>query len=123
MSVARREQEAGHRGDRFPTHDDLTDRLIVAMQRLIANSVLRNEQIARAVRLNVVDLQTLGVISQLGADDTRRGVESDAAVPERLAELTPHHEPIVAGLRTIHTDYSADELAIVTRYLEALSEV
>jgi DNA-binding MarR family transcriptional regulator len=142
----------------MPRHDDLTDRITQAMQRLIANSVLRNEQIARAVGLNVVDLQTLGVISR-SADPMTPGEVSRAtllpsstttrvldrlethgfitrehdpvdrrrvfvsAVPARLADLAPHYAPIVAGLRDIHTRYSAADLAVVTRYLEEIAEV
>ena len=38
------------------------DRISVAMRRVIANAVLTNERIARGIGLNVVDLQTFGII-------------------------------------------------------------
>jgi DNA-binding MarR family transcriptional regulator len=38
------------------------DRIAYAMRRVIADAVLTNERIARGVGLNVVDLQTFGVI-------------------------------------------------------------
>jgi DNA-binding MarR family transcriptional regulator len=38
------------------------DRIALAMRRVIADAVLTNERIARGVGLNVVDLQTFGVL-------------------------------------------------------------
>src|SRR4051812_12364906 len=38
------------------------DRISTAMRRVIANAVLTNERIARGIGLNVVDLQTFGII-------------------------------------------------------------
>ena len=38
------------------------DRIAVAIRRVIANAVLTNERIARGIGLNVVDLQTFGII-------------------------------------------------------------
>lgn len=38
------------------------DRIAQAMRRVIANAVLTNERIARGIGLNVVDLQTFGII-------------------------------------------------------------
>lgn len=38
------------------------ERISVAMRRVIANAVLTNERIARGIGLNVVDLQTFGII-------------------------------------------------------------
>ena len=45
---------------------DITDRIAFAMRSVIADAVLTNERIARGVGLNVVDLQTFGII--LGND-------------------------------------------------------
>ena len=39
-----------------------TERISLAMRRVIANAVLTNERIARGIGLNVVDLQTFGII-------------------------------------------------------------
>jgi DNA-binding MarR family transcriptional regulator len=44
-------------------HDVLTERIAAAMRDVIANAVLTNEGIARNYGLNVVDLQTLGMIA------------------------------------------------------------
>ncbi len=41
---------------------DVTDRIAAAMRFVIADAVLTNERIARGVGLNVVDLQTFGII-------------------------------------------------------------
>jgi DNA-binding MarR family transcriptional regulator len=90
---------------RHRPHDELTDRLTLAMQRLIANSVLRNEQIARAVGLNVVDLQTLGVISRSPTPMTPGEVAKATLLPsssttrvlDRLEErgfITRAHDPV-----------------------------
>src|SRR4051812_41742950 len=43
--------------------DDFTPRIADAMRAVIANAVLNNERIARTFGLNVVDLQTLGIIA------------------------------------------------------------
>jgi DNA-binding MarR family transcriptional regulator len=88
-----------------PRRDDLTDRILQAMQRLIANSVLRNEQIARAVGLNVVDLQTLGVISRSPAPMTPGEVSAATLLPsssttrvldrlEKRGFITRAHDPV-----------------------------
>jgi DNA-binding MarR family transcriptional regulator len=85
--------------------DDLTDRILLAMQRLIAGSVLRNEQIARAVGLNVVDLQTLGVISRSRAPLTPGEVAAATLLPsssttrvldrlEGRGFITRAHDPV-----------------------------
>lgn len=42
------------------------DRIAFAMRRVIADAVLTNERIARGVGLNVVDLQTFGVLLERG---------------------------------------------------------
>lgn len=45
---------------------DITERIAGAMRIAIANAVLTNERIARGVGLNVVDLQTFGIMMQAG---------------------------------------------------------
>lgn len=91
--------------ERMRNHDELTEQITQAMQRLIANSVLRNEQIARAVGLNVVDLQTLGVISRADAPMTPGEVAKATLLPsssttrvlDRLESrgfVTRAHDPV-----------------------------
>ena len=41
---------------------EVDDRISLAMRRVIADAVLTNERIARSIGLNVVDLQTLGIL-------------------------------------------------------------
>jgi DNA-binding MarR family transcriptional regulator len=140
------------------SHDELTARITQAMQLLISSSVLNNERIARELGLNVVDLQTFGVVLRHGtpmtpgevstatllpsssttrvldrlekhgfitrtndAVDRRRVLVSPA--PERLAELMTHYTPIVQAMTEVHEAYTADELAVVARYLEEISTI
>ena len=42
------------------------ERIAYAMRRVIADAVLTNERIARGIGLNVVDLQTFGIILEAG---------------------------------------------------------
>jgi DNA-binding MarR family transcriptional regulator len=49
-----------------PAGDALTERIAAAMRTAIANAVLTNERIARGIGLNVVDLQTFGIMLQAG---------------------------------------------------------
>jgi DNA-binding MarR family transcriptional regulator len=44
------------------TTEQLTDRIAEAVRDVIADAVLTNERIARGIGLNVVDLQTFGVL-------------------------------------------------------------
>ncbi|HEY5856601.1 MAG TPA: MarR family transcriptional regulator [Aldersonia sp.] len=48
------------------SHDELTARIALAMRDVIAHAVLTNERIARSIGINVVDLQTVGVILRVG---------------------------------------------------------
>lgn len=48
------------------SRDEHTARISLAMRDVIAHAVLTNERIARSVGINVVDLQTLGVILRIG---------------------------------------------------------
>ena len=48
------------------SRDELTARISLAMRDVIAHAVLTNERIARSIGINVVDLQTVGVILRIG---------------------------------------------------------
>jgi DNA-binding MarR family transcriptional regulator len=60
------------------TRQQLGDQLALAMQEVIASAVLTNERIARSIGLNVVDLQTYGVLLRHGEPMT----------PGQLARVT-----------------------------------
>lgn len=60
------------------TRAQLDDQISQLMQELIASAVLTNERIARQVGLNVVDLQTYGVLVRQGEPMT----------PGQLSQLT-----------------------------------
>jgi DNA-binding MarR family transcriptional regulator len=60
------------------SREKLTGRIAEAMRDVIANAVLTNERIARSFGINVVDLQTLGVIMR-----AQRGL-----TPSDIAQLT-----------------------------------
>ena len=60
------------------TRAQLGERIALLMQELIASAVLTNERIARQVGLNVVDLQTYGVLVRHGEPMT----------PGQLAQVT-----------------------------------
>ena len=59
------------------TTEALTDRIAAGMRSVIADAVLTNERIARGVGLNVVDLQTFGII--LGSGRAMSAGEISAA--------------------------------------------
>ena len=60
------------------SREELTDRIAEAMRDVIADAVLTNERIARGFGINVVDLQTLGVIMRA----------QRAVTPGEIAQLT-----------------------------------
>jgi DNA-binding MarR family transcriptional regulator len=57
--------------DAWEPSNDITGRIALAMRSVIADAVLTNERIARGVGINVVDLQTFGII--LGNDPMTAG--------------------------------------------------
>jgi DNA-binding MarR family transcriptional regulator len=57
------------------------ERIADAMRRVIADAVLTNERIARGIGLNVVDLQTLGIIMQTGHPMTAGEISSRTELP------------------------------------------
>jgi DNA-binding MarR family transcriptional regulator len=61
--------------------DKLDDEISLGIQGVIAHAVLTNERIARAVGLNVVDLQTLGVIARAGGPMTPGAVSAATELP------------------------------------------
>jgi DNA-binding MarR family transcriptional regulator len=67
--------EPGHASAWAPS-GDITDRIAASMRSVIADAVLTNERIARGVGLNVVDLQTFGII--MGADSPMTAGEISA---------------------------------------------
>jgi DNA-binding MarR family transcriptional regulator len=60
---------------------DITDRIAVAMRSVISDAVLTNERIARGVGLNVVDLQTFGIILGSGRPMTAGEVSARTELP------------------------------------------
>jgi DNA-binding MarR family transcriptional regulator len=60
------------------SREELTDRIAEAMRDVIATAVLTNERIARSFGVNVVDLQTLGVVMRA----------QRAVTPGEIAQLT-----------------------------------
>jgi len=61
--------------------DKLDEQISLGVQGVIAHAVLTNERIARAVGLNVVDLQTLGVIARAGEPITPGAVSAATELP------------------------------------------
>lgn len=133
------------------------DRIAAAMRRVIANAVLTNERIARGIGLNVVDLQTFGILLELGrpltageisartelpTSTTTRVIDrlekggfvrrtSDPAdrrkvvieaLPARLDSFQNAYADILDGLTRLHAGFSADELDVIARYLEAMAD-
>jgi DNA-binding MarR family transcriptional regulator len=132
------------------------ERIADAMRRVIADAVLTNERIARGIGLNVVDLQTLGIVMQTGRPMTAGEISSRTelptstttrvidrlekggfvrrssdpadrrkvvieAIPERLASFQNAYLPIMEGLRQLNAGFTATELEVVARYLEAMA--
>ena len=60
---------------------DITDRIAAAMRSVIADAVLTNERIARGVGLNVVDLQTFGIILSSGRPMTAGEISARTELP------------------------------------------
>ena len=63
------------------SRDEVTERIAAGMQRVIAQSVLTNERIARGIGLNVVDTQTLGMITQSPTPMTAGEVSAATQLP------------------------------------------
>jgi DNA-binding MarR family transcriptional regulator len=136
----------------------LTDRLAAAMRTTIANAVLTNERIARSVGLNVVDLQTFGVLLEAGAPMTAGELSARTGLPTstttrvidrlehggfvrreadpgdrrkvlvhpetaRMREFEGAYGEILEGLRAAHEGFTAAELEVAARYLEAIADV
>jgi len=60
---------------------DLTDRIAAGMRSVIADAVLTNERIARGVGLNVVDLQTFGIVLASGRAMTAGEISAATDLP------------------------------------------
>lgn len=63
------------------TRAEVTARIVDLMQLVIASSVMTNERIARAMGINVVDLQTLGFIARNGAPMTAGEISRQTELP------------------------------------------
>lgn len=63
------------------TKAQVTRRIVDLLQLVIASSVMTNERIARAMGLNVVDLQALGFIARNGAPMTAGEVSQQTELP------------------------------------------
>jgi DNA-binding MarR family transcriptional regulator len=140
-----------------PDMSSTDERISLAMRRVIADAVLTNERIARGIGLNVVDLQTFGIIldtgrpltageistrTELPTSTTTRVLDrlekggfirrtSDPAdrrkvvieaIPERLAGFENAYADIMEDLRRLHAGFTAGELEVVARYLEAMAD-
>jgi len=64
-----------------PDLSGLDERLSVAIRRVIADAVLTNERIARGVGLNVVDLQTFGILLDTGRPLTAGEISARTELP------------------------------------------
>jgi len=62
-------------------HDEITARIALRMQEVIAAAVLTNERIARMIGLNVVDFQTYGLLLRHGTPMTPGEVSAATALP------------------------------------------
>jgi DNA-binding MarR family transcriptional regulator len=62
-------------------HADITSRIALRMQEVIASAVLTNERIARMIGLNVVDFQTYGLLLRRGTPMTPGEVSTTTALP------------------------------------------
>jgi DNA-binding MarR family transcriptional regulator len=67
--------------DAWVPSGDVTDRIAMAMRSVIADAVLTNERIARGVGLNVVDLQTFGIILSSGRPMTAGEISARTDLP------------------------------------------
>jgi DNA-binding MarR family transcriptional regulator len=63
------------------TRKQLGDQLALVLQEVIASAVLTNERIARSIGLNVVDVQTYGVILRSGGPVTPGQVSQATELP------------------------------------------
>jgi DNA-binding MarR family transcriptional regulator len=63
------------------SHDELTARIALRMQEIIAAAVLNNERIARMIGLNVVDFQTYGLLMRRGEPMTPGELSAVTALP------------------------------------------
>ena len=63
------------------TTEQLTSRISEAMRDVIADAVLTNERIARGIGLNVVDLQTFGVLLRADAPLTAGELSTRTGLP------------------------------------------
>jgi DNA-binding MarR family transcriptional regulator len=63
------------------TRHEAAARIADGMRDAIASAVLTNERIARGIGMNVVDLQTLGVMMRQGRDLTPTEVSALTALP------------------------------------------
>jgi len=63
------------------SHDELTARIALRMQEVIAAAVLTNERIARMIGLNVVDFQTFGVLMRRGQPMTPGELSAVTGLP------------------------------------------
>lgn len=60
---------------------ELTDRIAAAMRAVIADAVLTNERIARGLGINVVDLQTFGIVLGSGRPMTAGEISARTELP------------------------------------------
>lgn len=81
MSSSDAEMSGGWDPDSWKTSGDVTDRIAAAMRSVIADAVLTNERIARGVGLNVVDLQTFGIILGSGRPMTAGEISARTELP------------------------------------------
>jgi len=94
------------------------DRIQLAMRRVIANAVLTNERIARGIGLNVVDLQTFGILLDGGRPLTAGEISSITELP--TSTTTRVIDRLEKGGFVRRTSDPSDRRKVV---IEALPEV
>jgi DNA-binding MarR family transcriptional regulator len=142
---------------------EVSERIVGLLQLVIASSVMTNERIARAMGINVVDLQALGFIARNGAPMSAGEVSQQTELPtstttrvldrlekhgyiERMTDPNDRRRVVVRvrpelaagvgrggdddpyaaileGMQRVHEQFTADELAVVARYLDAVKDV
>lgn len=63
------------------TRTHISERIFGLIQEVIASSVLTNERIAQSIGINVVDLQTLGILNRHGAPLSTGEVSDKTELP------------------------------------------
>jgi DNA-binding MarR family transcriptional regulator len=93
------------------------DRIALALRRVIADAVLNNERIARGIGINVVDLQTFGILLDTGRPLTAGEISTRTELP--TSTTTRVIDRLEAGGFVRRTSDPADRRKVV---IEAIPE-